>query len=336
MANESTKWLYDQLKGKGYNVGKDVAEFDNLMQTNAESRKWAYETATESGLNVGKDIDEFSSLVGSKTEASTSTGAVSASPEDKPAGAVSTSAAGVWHAAEEAWRPTPLQKAMMKNEIQSGVDASVGSMQRSVENARRIGRRMTQAGRDERKGAETLARMAGTPTKVLGLTSGGTGSGGEKPSQNPTSPTAYGVKTENGEAKTEWLLPDGSLTTDLAEADKAEYGARKARLQHEFVRRMERNGLDPAKQEDVEKQRKADLLDTAEKRTAIRLRENEENLHDLYAERGRELDEERGWHDDEGFWSNFVRIVGGAANRSATANAPIPKESQTADDKACI
>lgn len=329
MANESTKWLYDQLKGKGYNVGKDVAEFDNLMQTNAESRKWAYETATKSGLNVGKDIDEFSSLVGGKTETTTSAGAVSAaSPEDKPAGA--------GEATQKPWRPTPMQKAMMMNEIQSGVDASVGSMQRGMENARRVGRSMTQAGRDERKGAETLARMAGTPTKVLGLTSGGgTGSGGEgKASLNPTSPTPHGVKVENGEAKTEWLLPDGSLTTDLVEADKAEYNARKARLQHEFVRRMEKNGLDPAKQEDVEKQRQTDLLDTAEKRTAMRLRENEENLHDLYAERGRELDEESGWNDDEGFWSNFVRIVGGAANRSATANAPKPKESQTAEDKA--
>lgn len=63
-ANESTQWLYDQLKGKGYNVGKDVNEFDNLMRNNAESRQWAYDTATKSGLNVGKDINEFSSLVG--------------------------------------------------------------------------------------------------------------------------------------------------------------------------------------------------------------------------------------------------------------------------------
>lgn len=64
MANESTKWLYEQLKGKGYNVGKDVNEFDSLMRSNADSRQWAYNTATKSGLNVGKDIDEFSSLVG--------------------------------------------------------------------------------------------------------------------------------------------------------------------------------------------------------------------------------------------------------------------------------
>ena len=63
MANESTTWLYEQLTNKGYNVGKDVNEFDSLMQANAQSRQWAYETATNCGFNVGKDIDEFTSLV---------------------------------------------------------------------------------------------------------------------------------------------------------------------------------------------------------------------------------------------------------------------------------
>ncbi len=46
MANESTQWLYEQLSTKGYNVGKDVEEFDSLMRTNDEPRRWAYETAT--------------------------------------------------------------------------------------------------------------------------------------------------------------------------------------------------------------------------------------------------------------------------------------------------
>ena len=63
MVNESTKWLYEQLTRQGYNVGKDLGEFEGLMKTNAQSRQWAYETAKKSGLNVGKDIDEFTSLV---------------------------------------------------------------------------------------------------------------------------------------------------------------------------------------------------------------------------------------------------------------------------------
>lgn len=69
--NESTKWLYEQLKKKGYNVGKDAAEFDNLMRTNKSSREWAYKTARSNGLNVGKDQSEFDNLVAPKTPAST-------------------------------------------------------------------------------------------------------------------------------------------------------------------------------------------------------------------------------------------------------------------------
>lgn len=61
--NESTKWLYKQLSDRGYNVGKDLSEFDNLMRTNKESREWAFQTARSNGLNVGKDQSEFDSLV---------------------------------------------------------------------------------------------------------------------------------------------------------------------------------------------------------------------------------------------------------------------------------
>ena len=61
--NESTRWLYGQLSRRGYNVGKDLAEFENLMNTNSESRKWAYDTARGEGLDVGRDQAEFDSLV---------------------------------------------------------------------------------------------------------------------------------------------------------------------------------------------------------------------------------------------------------------------------------
>ena len=61
--NESTKWLYDNLTAEGYNVGKDVAEFDSLLVNNEDSRKWAFETAQSLGYNVGKDYDEFSNIV---------------------------------------------------------------------------------------------------------------------------------------------------------------------------------------------------------------------------------------------------------------------------------
>ena len=61
--NESRKWLYETLTKKGYNVGKNYAEFDSLMTSNSESRKWAYSTARELGYNVGKDYAEFEGLI---------------------------------------------------------------------------------------------------------------------------------------------------------------------------------------------------------------------------------------------------------------------------------
>ena len=63
MENESRKWLYNALSSKGYNVGKDYAEFDSLMTNNADSRKWAFETAKKHGYNVGKDYNEFEGLI---------------------------------------------------------------------------------------------------------------------------------------------------------------------------------------------------------------------------------------------------------------------------------
>ncbi|WP_304609805.1 LPD38 domain-containing protein [Muribaculum intestinale] len=123
-ANESTKWLYEQLKGKGYNVGKDVNEFDSLMRSNADSRQWAYDTAKKSGLNVGKDIDEFSSLVGGSSSPAPvidttpdQTAEVQPSTENK----------------QEGWKPTPMQKAFMMGSIQSSTNQFKAQTDASLE-----------------------------------------------------------------------------------------------------------------------------------------------------------------------------------------------------------
>ncbi|GEM_PF-908094 len=81
------------------------------------------------------------------------------------------------------------------------------------------------------------------------------------------------------------------------------------------------------------KNEKERQLDEMQADVDSRIEQNEENLHELYGQRAKQLDEGGKWNDDEGFWSNFVRIVGGAANRSVTANAPKAKESKTKADK---
>ena len=97
--NESTKWLYEQLKSKGYNVGKDQAEFDNLMRNNKASREWAYKTATSAGLNVGKDQSEFDNLVAPRQQAP--------EPTQEPANDTQESTE------ETAWKPTMQEKLAM-------------------------------------------------------------------------------------------------------------------------------------------------------------------------------------------------------------------------------
>ena len=97
--NESTKWLYEQLKSKGYNVGKDQAEFDNLMRNNKASREWAYKTATSAGLNVGKDQSEFDNLVAPRQQAP--------APTQEPANDTQESTE------ETAWKPTMQEKLAM-------------------------------------------------------------------------------------------------------------------------------------------------------------------------------------------------------------------------------
>lgn len=123
-ANESTKWLYEQLKGKGYNVGKDVNEFDSLMRSNADSRQWAYDTAKKSGLNVGKDIDEFSSLVGGTTSPAP---VIDTTPDQTAEVQPST------EKKQEGWKPTPMQKAFMMGSIQSSTNRFKAQTDASLE-----------------------------------------------------------------------------------------------------------------------------------------------------------------------------------------------------------
>lgn len=325
MANDKRRQVYDMLVQRtGYQDTYD--DFNTLIDDPAKRRK-VYDMMVErTGYQDTYDeFDKFIRPVEPQYDSNSTDTATSPVPLNKAS-----------NEGQKGWLPSPMQKAAMIAEIHSGVDKTIGNMQGSVDKVRRLVESNTDEGRNKRKAAEMQARMVGTPVRVPGLTAdtNSSATGNESGNQgNPNSPIPYGVKMENGEAKTEWLLPDGSLSTSLIDADNAEFGARKARLQHEFVKRMEENGLDPVKKSDIEEQRKKDLLDVAEIQTESRLAENEEHLHKLYDERAWELDQQREWNDDEGFWSNFVRIVGGAANRSVTINAP-KRPSSTAEDMA--
>lgn len=306
--NDDIKWLYGKLKAKGYNIGSE-AEFKSSL-ANGEDRKWYYEKAKGMGLDMGSMAD-FESMYAPKAapapkRETPSSGqrkpasAVSASPEQpkqKPKGTPMT---------EQDKIRMSLQMGQMKQQVQQGIantNAKIGRMMEPL----------TQKGRERRRLGEFQARMAGTPTHVVGFNtaspapagSGARGGSQQKPVQSEQSPQPYGVKYENGKAKTQWVLPDGTLTTSLIEANQAEYEARTARLAHQFQDRMKENGLDPNKPEDVRKQAQLDY--EAPMRKAIEDEWQRVEAEDRAADEAYRKDMERA--EGGGFWDRLKKSI---------------------------
>mgnify|MGYP002598753626 FL=1 len=227
--------------------------------------------------------------------------AVSASPEQpkqqKPKGTPMT---------EQDKIRMSLQMGQMKQQVQQGIantNAKIGRMMEPL----------TQKGRERRRLGEFQARMAGTPTHVVGFntaspapaSSGARGGSRQKPVQSEQSPQPYGVKYENGKAKTQWVLPDGTLTTSLIEANQAEYEARTARLAHQFQNRMKENGLDPNKPEDVRKQAQLDY--EALMRKAIEDEWQRAEAEDRAADEAYRKDMERA--EGGSFWDRLKKSI---------------------------
>ena len=199
-----------------------------------------------------------------------------------------------------------LQMGQMKQQVQQGIantNAKIGRMMEPL----------TQKGRERRRLGEFQARMAGTPTHVVGsitaspapASSGARGGSQQKPVQSEQSPQPYGVKYENGKAKTQWVLPDGTLTTSLIEANQAEYEARTARLAHQFQNRMKENGLDPNKPEDVRKQAQLDY--EAPMRKAIEDEWQRAEAEDRAADEAYRKDMERA--EGGSFWDRLKKSI---------------------------
>ena len=307
--NDDIKWLYGKLKSKGYNIGSE-AEFKSSL-ANGEDRKWYYEKAKGMGLNMGS-MDDFESMYAPKAAPAPKKETPS-SGQQKPASAVSASPE---QPKQQKPKGTPmteqdkirmsLQMGQMKQQVQQGIantNAKIGRMMEPL----------TQKGRERRRLGEFQARMAGTPTHVVGFNtaspapagSGSRGGSQQKPVQSEQSPQPYGVKYENGKAKTQWVLPDGTLTTSLIEANQAEYEARTARLAHQFQDRMKENGLDPNKPEDVRKQAQLDY--EAPMRKAIEDEWQRAEAEDRAADEAYRKDMERA--EGGGFWDRLKKSI---------------------------
>ncbi|MDE7441700.1 MAG: N-6 DNA methylase [Muribaculaceae bacterium] len=269
MANntEDIKWLYDKLRAKGYDIGSQQ-EFTSSLANQAD-RDWYYDKAVGMGLDVGSKED-FNSLFtpgsadamqgepAARKPAAGSADAQQGEPETlalkqtadatgKETGRAEAETASRGSGAEgQGGKPKWLIDAMARRAV-AGAEAFVSNLETQKEKNRRMAESGTQKGRDRVKAGERLARMAGKPARVLGISSPlpPEETGGAKASMSGAGPTVaasprpYGVKMVDGKVKTEWLLPDGTLTTDLAEADMAENVARKTRMAHEHEKNVQ-------------------------------------------------------------------------------------------------
>ncbi|MDE6481025.1 MAG: hypothetical protein K2L45_12240 [Muribaculaceae bacterium] len=334
MANntEDIKWLYDKLRAKGYDIGSQQ-EFTSSLANQAD-RDWYYDKAVGMGLDVGSK-DDFNALyapvapapqpkqekpVQSQSAPQPQTPATeTAAPQQTAQPPVSTPAP----APQPTWQPTEQDKIRMAYNLNSIMSDFNARSRARIEQARRVAERNTPEGRRKLKAAKFQAQLAGTPTQVMGLTpdvsaspSGNSqGETGEqaKPLLSGQGPVPYGVVEVDGQRKTQWLLPDGSLTTDFMEADKAEYGARRVRLMNQFVGRMKENGLDPSKQEDVQRQAQLDYEAPIRKAVAAAV----------------QADDERSDKEQEAYMSNPLNMVGGV--NAALGHAAARKQAGIGD-----
>lgn len=259
MADKVTN-LYNALVKSGYAMEPEDQFRKNI--TDPKKRKAAYNALVSSGYSM-EPYEEFESNIGhgkpkpQATAKSRTTASTPAASQTQP---------------QSTWHPTEQEKIRMSYELNQMVSDSKKRMQGMVDQTRRMTERFTPEGRKKAKAAKFRAQLAGTPTRVMGITpptsapataskqdETETTTQQQRP-QSMQSPIPYGVVTENGKPVTQWLLPDGRLTTSLIEADQAEYGARTARLQHQFVRRMKTNGLDVSNPEDVKTQTAVDAV----------------------------------------------------------------------------
>lgn len=269
--NSKLKQLYATLQKGGYEQDYDTFVKGFTGNDHYANRKQVYDLLSANGAQIGSSYEEFmQKMQAPKPQAQAQR---PAAPHAKPQVTTSAAPAQQKHAATAApapqkkgWQPTEQQKIQMS--------LQVGQMRQQVQQGiantnAKIGRIMmpvTKEGRKKLSAGMFAAQLAGTPTRVVGFAppqqpSQGKGGGqqqGQKPVESEQSPLPYGVVYENGKPKTQWLLPDGTLTTSLTEANHAEYAARKTRLAHQFQDRMKENGLDPNKPEDVQRQAQLD------------------------------------------------------------------------------
>ena len=315
MAEDKVTNLYNAFVKNGYAMEPEAQFRENLKDP--KKRKAAYDALVADGYNMEPFADFESNIgFGAPTPAPAPTAptpqqqaqpAATAAPTSVPASATAEEQeqAPVQSQPEQAaWQPSEQEKIRMSYQIHTMLNDFNQRSRERIAQVQRMTEPLTAEGRKKRAAKKFQAQLAGTKTTAglgLNVPSGQIYDGG--------SPQPYGVEYVDGKPVTQWLMPDGSLTTSQFAADRAEDTARKNRLRHQFENRMKQNGLDPAKPEDVEMQAQYDAQAPAYDAVAELWQEAEEKHK---ADKERNADRE---------WSNYAAMGGGREMRIVTTAA---------------
>lgn len=325
MAQDKVTNLYNAFVKNGYAMESEAQFRENLKDP--KKRRAAYDALVADGYNM-EPFADFESNIGfgapapaPRPQATPATPAPASTPAPTAqAPTQSEPAPAPQQPQQPAWQPTEQEKIRMSYQLHTMLNDFNQKSKARIAQVQRMAEPFTAEGRKKRKAMAFQAQLAGTPTKVMGLTpptpapasdsvqGDVEGATQPQPVQSGQSPVPYGVKYIDGKAVTQWLLPDGRLTTSFMEADQAEYTARTVRLRHQFENRMKQNGLDPAKPEDVEMQAQFDAQAPAYDAVAELWQEAEEKHK---ADKERNADRE---------WSSYAAMGGGREMRIVTTS----------------
>lgn len=306
--------LYNNLKEDGW-VENDYDNFKQFFNAPGEqgykNRKALYDNMKEDGYVDSPTYEDFMAKIEYTVD----------KPQPEAAAPSTVTEPSVKAPSAKPWQPSLQDRLRASWGIAQSVDSFKQGNKAVRDKEKRQAEMITPEGRNKAKAAKASAKLVGADVETPLF--GGGDTGGAATPTTPTqpqptftqSPQVAGVKfDENGQPVTEWMLPDGTLTTDRQQVGAAEERARASRLQHEFEGRMRKKGLDPSKPEDVKKQ--ADY-ETVGQELEEAYREKEE-LEAALNRRKEELDKE---HDNVGLGTRILRGLSEAVISSKDPHA---------------
>lgn len=207
--------LYESLKADNYDVPDTYESFERTLTASGKegttNRLTLYKSLKSDNYDVPDTYESFANTLFAPAEY-----------PNAPAGA------------PEPWKPTAEQMARPAEIVSNFSRTSNASM----DNLRRKTSMLTPEGRKQAQFAKLKAKMAGTDTPLLGMTpavaqqpeansASADGSEAAPAVKDQQGPVLYDVVTDaSGKRVNQYMLSDGSLTTDPLAADNAAYEAR--------------------------------------------------------------------------------------------------------------